>query len=88
MELLRRAHVLIVRFHLVRGFPIVIAEAFAAGVPVIASNLGALGELIQHGRTGLHYRPGDAKDLTAQIEWLMTHEEERQSMRLRCAQRI
>ena len=82
MELLRRAHVLIVPSIWYEGFPIVIAEAFAAGVPVIASNLGALGELIQHGRTGLHYRPGDAKDLTAQIEWLMTHEEERQSMRL------
>ena len=80
-DLLRRAHVMIVPSIWYEGFPIVIAEAFAAGVPVIASNLGALSELIQHGRTGLHYRPGDAKDLTAQIEWLIAHEEERQRMR-------
>ena len=80
-ELLRRAHAVIVPSIWYEGFPMVVAEAFAAGVPVIASNLGALGELVHHGRTGLHYRPGDAEDLAAQVEWLISHEQERQQMR-------
>ena len=80
-ELLRRAHVLIAPSLCYEGFPIVVIEAFAAGVPVITSNLGALGELIHPRRTGLHSRPGDAEDLAAQVEWLITHEEERQRMR-------
>jgi glycosyltransferase involved in cell wall biosynthesis len=79
-ELLRRAHVLIVPSLWYEGFPIVVAEAFAAGVPVIASNLGGLGELVHPGRTGLHTRPGDAENLAAKVEWLVTHEEERQRM--------
>jgi glycosyltransferase involved in cell wall biosynthesis len=80
-KLLRRAHVLIIPSIWYEGFPVVVAEAFAAGVPIIASNLGSLGELVHHGRTGLHSRPGDAEDLAAQVEWLTTHEEERQRMR-------
>ena len=58
----------------------VVVEAFAAGVPVIASKIGALGELIDHGRTGLHARPGDAEDLARQVEWLAAHEEQRRRM--------
>jgi glycosyltransferase involved in cell wall biosynthesis len=58
----------------------VVGEAFAAGVPVIASNIGALGELVDHGRTGLHVRPGDAEDLARQVEWLAANEEQRRCM--------
>jgi len=62
------------------GFPVSVVEAFAAGVPVIASKIGALSELIDHGRTGLHARPGDAEDLAGQVEWLAAHEEQRRRM--------
>ena len=41
------------------GFPRVVAEAFAAGVPVVASRLGALAEIVEDGVTGLLVRPGD-----------------------------
>jgi len=43
--------------------PMVIQEAFAARVPVIASQIGALAEKIQHGVDGLLYPVGDAKAL-------------------------
>lgn len=81
IELLRHASVLIVPSIWYEAFPMVVAEAFAVGVPIIASNLGALGQLIHHGGTGLHFRPGDAEDLARQAEWLITHEGERQRMR-------
>lgn len=51
----------------------VIIEAFAHGTPVIAANLGAAAELIDSGRTGLHFRPGDAEDLAAKVEWAATN---------------
>lgn len=47
--------------------PMVVLEAFAKGTPVIASNLGALAELVDHGRTGRLFRPGAAADLAVQV---------------------
>jgi glycosyltransferase involved in cell wall biosynthesis len=40
-----------------------IAEAYASRTPVIASRLGAMRELVDEGRTGLCFAPGDAGDL-------------------------
>lgn len=65
------------------GFPMVIAEAYAVGLPVIASDLGSMSSLITHRRTGLHFRPGDPRDLVAQVEWAWTHPEELARMRWR-----
>lgn len=59
----------------------VIIEAFACGTPAIVSDLGALAELVESGRTGLHFRPGDANDLAAKVEWLLDHPEELADMR-------
>jgi glycosyltransferase involved in cell wall biosynthesis len=59
----------------------VAAEAFAAGTPVIAANIGAVAELVEHGRTGLKFRPGDPEDLVTQVEWALSHPAELQSMR-------
>lgn len=79
-DLLQRARVVIVPSICYEAFGLAVIEAFAAGVPVIASNIGALGELIDHGRTGLYARPGDAEDLARQVEWLAAHEEQRRRM--------
>jgi glycosyltransferase involved in cell wall biosynthesis len=51
----------------------VAVEAFARGTPVIGANIGAIGELIDHGRTGLHFRPGDPEDLAARVDWILSH---------------
>jgi glycosyltransferase involved in cell wall biosynthesis len=53
------------------NLPLAIIEAFACGVPVIASGLGAMQELVDHGRTGLLFRPGDVDDLarTMDLAW-------------------
>ena len=59
----------------------VIVEAFAKGTPVIAANIGAISELVEHGRTGLHFIPGDAKDLASQVEFALAHPQELQQMR-------
>lgn len=59
----------------------VAAESFAAGTPVIAADHGAVAELVEHGRTGLRFRPGDARDLVAKAECLLEDSEERAEMR-------
>lgn len=47
--------------------PTVILEAYAHGVPVIASDLGGMAELVRHDESGLLFRPGDPVDLATQI---------------------
>lgn len=51
--------------------PNAILEAFAAGVPVVASDLGGMAELVHHGGNGLLFRPGDATDLAHQLQKLV-----------------
>ena len=55
------------------GFPVTIVEAFACGVPVITSRLGAMAEVVENGRTGLHFRLGDSEDLATKVEWAWNH---------------
>jgi glycosyltransferase involved in cell wall biosynthesis len=63
------------------AFPLVAVEAFARGTPVVASNLGAMAEVIEDGRTGLLFRPGDAEDLAAKVDWMAAHPAEVRRMR-------
>ncbi|HRJ44568.1 MAG: glycosyltransferase family 4 protein [Caldilineaceae bacterium] len=42
-------------------FSLFVHEAFAAGTPVIASNLGALAEAVRHAKDGLLLPPGDVQ---------------------------
>jgi glycosyltransferase involved in cell wall biosynthesis len=49
------------------GTPVVLGEAMAAGVPVVASALGGLGECIRHGVDGLLVPPGDVDALAAML---------------------
>jgi len=51
--------------------PLVIHEAFMTHTPVIASNLGGMADLVEDGRTGLLFRPGDYEDLAAKIRLLL-----------------
>jgi glycosyltransferase involved in cell wall biosynthesis len=72
-ERMQRAAALIVPSVWYEPFGLVVAEAFAMGVPVIASRIGALAEIIQHGRTGLHFEPANSADLAAQVQHFHTH---------------
>jgi glycosyltransferase involved in cell wall biosynthesis len=61
-------------------FGLVAIEAFAFGVPVIASRTGAMVEIVEDGRTGLHFTAGDQDDLAAKVEWAWTHPDEMETM--------
>lgn len=62
------------------NFPRTLVEAFACGLPVIASRLGAMAELIEDGRTGLMFAPGDADDLAQKIAWAERHPDAMRTM--------
>ena len=53
--------------------PLVIHEAFLAGVPVVASNIGGIPELVTHDVNGLLFRPGDADDLARALMTLVNN---------------
>ena len=58
----------------------VIIEAFACGIPVIASNLGAPAELVDHQRTGLHFKAGDAQSLAQSVSELWSSPQTSQAL--------
>lgn len=58
------------------NFPRTLVEAFACGLPVVASRLGALAELVREGETGLLFEPGDAADLAQKLAWAQAHPDE------------
>jgi glycosyltransferase involved in cell wall biosynthesis len=49
------------------AFGLVVVEAMAAGVPVVAAGHGAFVELVEHGATGLLHRPGESASLASCI---------------------
>jgi glycosyltransferase involved in cell wall biosynthesis len=55
------------------GFPNVIVRAMIESKPVIASRIGALPEIVEDGKTGLLFEPGNARDLANKIRYLLEH---------------
>jgi glycosyltransferase involved in cell wall biosynthesis len=63
-------------------FGLSMIEAFACGLPIIASRLGSMAEIVADGVTGLHFTAGDASDLAAKVDWAWSHPQELQEMGL------
>ncbi|HYO74412.1 MAG TPA: glycosyltransferase family 4 protein [Archangium sp.] len=56
---------------LAEAFGLTVAEAMACGCAVVASRVGGIPELIQHGRTGLLVEPGDEAGFATALERLL-----------------
>jgi glycosyltransferase involved in cell wall biosynthesis len=52
------------------GFPLVVLEAMRAGLPVVAYDIGGVGEQVHHGDTGFLVEPGDAIALAERLREL------------------
>lgn len=59
----------------------VAAIAYSLGTPVIASNIGGLGEMIKHQEDGLLVKPGDIQDLANTIIHLLTDHQLQEKIR-------
>ena len=60
------------------GLPLCVIEAMAHGKPVVATAVGGVPTLVEHGRTGFLVEPGDAAALRQAIERLLSDPELRQ----------
>jgi glycosyltransferase involved in cell wall biosynthesis len=63
VQRMKSARLLVVPSTWYEGFPMVVAEAFACGLPVIAPRLGGFPEIVRHGENGFLFQSGDAEDL-------------------------
>ena len=60
------------------GIPVVLMEAMASGLPVIASDISGIPELVKHEKSGLLTPPGDSEAIADGLEHLYHHPELRQ----------
>src|ERR1700680_1242450 len=67
IEAMKGARFVVFPSELYENLPLTIIEAFACGVPVLASHLGAMQEIVEEGRTGMFFRPGDAEQLAQTV---------------------
>ncbi|MDR3574522.1 MAG: glycosyltransferase family 4 protein [Anaerolineaceae bacterium] len=58
------------------NFPMTILEAYACGDPVIATQIGALKDIIVQGETGLFFEQRNEKDLAEKVDWAWNHPSE------------
>lgn len=74
------------------SFGMVLIEALAAGVPVVASDLGGIPEIVTDREEGLLVPPGDPTALFQAMLWMMQHREQARAMtaagRLKVEQRF
>jgi glycosyltransferase involved in cell wall biosynthesis len=70
------------------SFGMSLVEAMACGTPVVASRVGGMPEIVDHGRTGVLVEPGDPVALSDAIAGLLGDEALRASMRGTCRERV
>jgi len=73
---LRGARILVFPSEWYEGMPMAILEAFACGVPTLASRLGGMQEMIDDGKNGLLVKPAVPQDLADRVRWAFEHEGE------------
>lgn len=72
-QLVRQAQFAVLPSQSYENAPMAVLEAFAQGKAVVGARIGGIPELVQPGRTGLLFRPGDADDLRQQLDRLLLH---------------
>lgn len=77
---MNRAMALVIPSICYETFGLVVIEAFATDLPVIASRIGALAVLVRDGETGLLFEPGNPQDLATKMAWALAHPEAMASM--------
>ncbi len=76
----RSADVLVLPSHS-EGAPVAVMEALACGLPVVATEVGGSGELVEDGVTGCLVPPRDIGCLTSTLDGLIADEERLRSFR-------
>lgn len=80
MKRLSSAKLLILPSLCFEGFPMVLQEAYANGVPVAVSNLGSLPYLVGENRTGVLFSPGSSDQLLNTVKPLLADDKKLRSL--------
>lgn len=70
------------------GLPLAMLEAMACGLPVIATNVSGIPEVINDGKNGLLVRPGDFNDLAEKMTWCINNKGNLKSLGKNAAETI
>jgi glycosyltransferase involved in cell wall biosynthesis len=81
VEQMKCAAVLLVPSLWYEGFPMVIVEALSFGLPIIASRIGGLPEMVQDGHPGLLFEPGDPSALLQALRTFVSDTSSIEAMR-------
>ena len=79
-ERMRTAAYLILPSLSYEALPRPLVEAFANALPVIASRIGRLAEIVEPGRNGLLFEPGSPRDLARRLAWAEAFPEKMRQM--------
>jgi glycosyltransferase involved in cell wall biosynthesis len=79
-ERMRAAAYLVLPSLSYEAMPRPLVEAYANELPVIASRIGRLAELVEPGRSGLLFEPGSARDLARRLAWAEAFPEKMRQM--------
>lgn len=66
---------------------LVIQEAHAVGTPAVVSDSTGYLEIVDHGKTGFHFRTGEADDLVAQASKILSSAETIEAMAAKAAEK-
>jgi glycosyltransferase involved in cell wall biosynthesis len=77
---LKKAYAVIAPSLCYETFNLSIVEAYTVGTPVIATNLGAMADLVIPGKTGLLFERNNKEELIEKVKWLWENKEERDRM--------
>lgn len=81
LNLMKAARFLVFPSQFYENLPMTLVEAYATGLPVIASGHGSMIELVEPEETGVFFEPGNCDDLAAQVERLARDSDQHAQMR-------
>jgi glycosyltransferase involved in cell wall biosynthesis len=70
------------------GMPNVILEAMACGKPVVSTNVGGIPDIVDHGISGILFKPGDIKAFRDSLITLIDNRELRNTMGIKARHKI
>jgi glycosyltransferase involved in cell wall biosynthesis len=70
------------------GLPNVILEAMSMGLPIVATNIAGIPDVIEHGKTGFLVEPGDPEQLRKYIKRLLENDKLRERMSRNCLEKV
>lgn len=83
-EIWSKADILINPSKVTESFGLVVIEAYSRGIPVLASRIGALKDIVHENKTGWLFKAGDQLDLKRSIEFILANQDQVKGMKENC----